>query len=71
MSRLALGRQGQNSHVCTRWHAMAGRGLTLALPHGAGPGYRPISLDVHSCTDRRKALLPTPTGGAGTRGEDR
>ena len=32
MLKFALHRQGQNSHVYTRWHAMARRGLALVLP---------------------------------------
>ena len=58
MSRFALHRQGQNSHVCTRWHAMACRGLTLVLPYSAGLGYRPTERNVSPGTDRRKGFLP-------------
>ena len=36
MSRFALDRQGQNSHVSARWHAMACRGSLLVLPNSAG-----------------------------------
>ena len=47
MSRFALHRQGQNSQVCPRWHAMACRGLTLVLPNSAGPGYRRAGLPTN------------------------
>ena len=63
MSRFALHRQGQNSHVCTRWHAMACRGSTLVLPHSAGPGHCPTERNVSPGTDRRKvSSRPWATG---------
>ena len=58
MLRFALHRQGQNSHVSPRWHAMPCRGLTLVLPHSAGRGYRPTCLNVAPYTDRRRVSLP-------------
>jgi hypothetical protein len=39
MGRFALPRQGHNSHLAPRWHALACRGLRLALPHSAGLGH--------------------------------
>ena len=47
VSRFALHRQGQNSQVCPRWHAMACGGLTLVLPNSAGPGYRRAGLPTN------------------------
>jgi hypothetical protein len=58
VSRFALHRQGQNSHVFTHCQAMPGRGLTLVLPHRAGRGYRPTDLNVSPSTDGRQGLLP-------------
>jgi hypothetical protein len=58
--RFALHRQGQSSHVCTRWHAMAGPRSLLVPPNGAGLGDRPKDLNVSPCTDRRKVFLPAP-----------
>ena len=58
MLRFALHGQGQNSHVCTRWHGMACRGLTLVLPNSARLGYRPTDLNGTPSTDSRKGFLP-------------
>jgi len=58
MLRFALHRQGQNSHVSTRCHGMACRGLPLLLPNSAGLGYRPTDLNVSPSSDRPKGLLP-------------
>ena len=71
MSRFALHRQGQNSHVCTRWHAVACRGLTPVPPHSAGLGYRPTERTVSPCTDRRKGFLPALGDRVPTLGEIR
>ena len=71
MLKFALHRQGQNSHVCTRWHAMACRGLALVLPYSAGLGYRPTELNVQPPTNRRKSLLPAPNDRVSTLGEIR
>ena len=69
MLRFALHRQGQNSHVGTRWHALDCRGVTLALPSSAGLGYRPTDLNVQPSTDRRKGFLPARNDNrAATRG---
>jgi hypothetical protein len=56
--RFALPRQGKDSHVCTRWHAMACRGSLLALLNSAGLGHRPTDLNVSPGTDRRKVFFP-------------
>jgi hypothetical protein len=56
--RFALHRQGQDSHVCPRWHAMACRGLTLVGPKRVGLGYRRAGLNVQPSTDRWKRFLP-------------
>jgi hypothetical protein len=69
--RFALYRQGQSSHVCTHWHAMAWRGSLLVLPSRAGPGYRPTDLNVQPATDRATGLLSARNGRACTRGEIR
>ena len=71
MCRFALHRQGQNSHVAARCHAMAGRGLTLVLPNSAGLGYRPTDLNVSPSTDRRKDFLPARGDRVSTLGEIR
>ena len=71
MLRFALHRQGQNSHVCTLWHAMPCRGSLLVLPNGAGLGYRPTDLHVSPSTDRRKGFLPALNDRVSTLGEIR
>ena len=71
MLRFALHRQGQNSHVSTRWHGMPCCGLTLVLPTSAGLGYRPTDLNVQPSTDRRKAFLPARNDRLSTLGEIR
>ena len=71
VSRFALHRQGQSSHVCTRWRAMACRGSLLVLPHRAGLGYRPTERDVSPSTDRRKGFLPALSDGVCTSGDVR
>ena len=58
MLRFALHRQGQNSQVSTRCHAMACRGSLLVLPNSVGLGYRRAGLNVQPSTDRRKGFLP-------------
>jgi hypothetical protein len=60
MCRYALHAQAQSSHVGTRRRAMACRALTLALPSGAGLGYRPTDLHVSPATDRARGFLPGP-----------
>jgi len=71
MLRFALHRQGQNSHVCTRWHAKPRRGLTLLQPNSAGRGYRPTDLNVSPSTDRPKGLIPARNDRVSTLGEIR
>ena len=71
MLSFALHRQRQDSQVCTRWHAMACRGLTLVLPSSVGFGYRPAGLNVRPSTDRRKGFLPALKGRVCTLGEIR
>ena len=56
--RFALHRQGQNSQVSTRCHAMPCRGSLLVLPNSVGLGYRRAGLNVQPSTDRRKGFLP-------------
>jgi hypothetical protein len=56
--RFALLRQGQKSHVLPRWHGRPCRGSLLVLPHSAGLGYRPTSLNGSPCTDGRKVVVP-------------
>ena len=58
MSRFALHRQGQNSHVCTCWAGMACRGSTLVRPQRAGLDDCPTDLKASPSTDRRKGFLP-------------
>ena len=71
MLRFALHRQGQNSHVSTRWHAMARRDLTLVPPNSAGLGYRPTNPNVSPSADRRKDFLPARNDRVSTLGEIR
>src|ERR1035437_2445949 len=56
--RFALHRQGQNSQVSTRCHAMPCRGSLLVLPNSVRLGYRRAGLNVQPSTDRRKGFLP-------------
>jgi hypothetical protein len=56
--RFALHRQGQNSQVSARCHAMPCRGSLLVLPNSVGLGYRPTGLNVQPSTDRRNGFLP-------------
>jgi len=65
----ALHRHGQDSHVCTRCHAMAARGLTLVPPNSAGLGYRPTDLNLSPSTDRRRGFLPARNDRVSTLGE--
>jgi hypothetical protein len=62
MSRFALHRQGQNSHVCPRWHDMACRGSrNYRSKHRArttGLGSRPTGCNVQPSTDSAKGFLP-------------
>jgi hypothetical protein len=69
--RFALRRQGQNSHVSTRWHGMPCRGLTLVLANSAGLGYRPTDLNTSPGTHRRKGFLPARGDRISTLGEIR
>jgi len=71
MCTFALHGQGQTSHVCTRWHAMATRSSTLALPHSARLGYRPKDLNESPSTDRPKGLPPALGDRVSTLGEIR
>ena len=71
MLRFALHRQGQNSQVSTRCHAMACRGSVLVLPDSAGLDSRPTGLNVRPSTDRRKGFLPALKGPVSTLGEIR
>jgi hypothetical protein len=57
VSRFALRRQGQNSHVCPRWHAIPCRGLALVGPQRAGLGYCRAGLNVQPVTDGQKLFL--------------
>ena len=58
MFRFALHRQGQYSHVCTRFRGAPCRGSLLVLPHRAGPGYRAMDRNVSPCAHRPKGPLP-------------
>jgi hypothetical protein len=62
MSRFALHRQGQNCHVCPRWHDMACRGSrNYRSQHRARTtrlGYRREGSNVQPSTDRAKGFLP-------------
>jgi hypothetical protein len=60
MLRFALDRQGQDSQVCARGHAMACRGSrpVLQLKKHNRFGYRRPELNVQPCTDIRKVFLP-------------
>jgi hypothetical protein len=58
MLRFALHRQGQNSQVCTRCHAIPCRGSLLVLPNSVGLGYRPTVRLLPPSTNRRKGFLP-------------
>jgi hypothetical protein len=71
MLRFALHRQGQDSHVSTRWHGMPCRGLTLVLPNSAELGYRPTDLNVSPSTERANGFLPACNDRVSTRGEIR
>ena len=71
MLRFTLDRQGQNSQVCTRCHAMACRGLTPLLPNSAGCGYRPTDLNVCPSTDNRKGFHPARSDRVSPLGESR
>ena len=75
MCRFALHRQGQNSHVCTRWHAMACRGSHNFWSNNrartTGLGYRPTGSNVNPSTDRRKGFLPARSDRVSTVGEIR
>jgi hypothetical protein len=69
MLRFALHRQGQNSQVCTRCHAMACPGSLLVPPNSVGLGYRPTGLNVRPSTDRRKGFLPALNDRVSTLGQ--
>ena len=71
MSRFALHRQGQNSHVCTRCRAMACHGSLLVLPHRGRLGYRPTERNVSPSAIRSKGLLPARSKRVATLGEIR
>ena len=75
MCRFALHRQGQNSHVCTRWHAMACRGSRTYWSNNrartTGLGYHPTASNVQPPTDRLKAFLPARSDRVSTVGEIR
>jgi hypothetical protein len=58
VSRFALHRQGQNSQVCPRWHAIPCRGLALVGPKRAGLGCCRAGLNVPPATDGPKLFLP-------------
>ena len=67
MCRFALDRQGQNSHVSTRCHAMAGRGSRTYWSDNrarrTGLGYCPTGTNVLPSTDTRKGYLPARATG--------
>ena len=75
MCRFALHRQGQHSHVSTRCHAMACRGLRNHWSHNrartTGLGYRPTGSTVQLSTDRLKVFLPARSDRVSTLGEIR
>jgi len=75
MCRFALHRQRQNSHVSTRWHAIACRGSRNYWSHNrartTGLGYRPSGSNERPSTDRRKGFLPARNDRVSTVGEIR
>ena len=75
MSRFALHRQGQNSHVWPRWHAMACRGSrNYWSKHRArttGLGCRPTGCNISPSTDRAKGFLPARSDRVSTLGDIR
>jgi len=75
MVRFALHRQGQNSYVCTRCHAMACRGSRNTWSDNrartTGPGYRPTGSNAPPSTDRRTGFLPARSDWVSTLGEIR
>ena len=72
MLRFALQRQGQNPHVCTRWHGMPCRGSRNYWPnnraHTTGLGYRPMGSKVQPSTHSPKGFLPARRDRVSTRG---
>lgn len=65
MCGFAPHRQGQYREVCSRCHNVAPARLSVALPDGAGCGYRPTEPNPQSCPERAKGFLPAlfPSGG--------
>ena len=73
MLRFALDRQGQNSQVCARSHAMACRGSrpVLQLKKHNGFGYRRPELNLQPSTEARKGFLPALGNQVSTLGVNR
>ena len=75
MCRFALHRQGQNPHVCPRWHAMACHGSRAYCSDNCarttGLGYRPTSSNPKPSTDTRKGFLPARSDRVSIPGEIR
>ena len=73
MLRFARHRQGQDSRVCTRWHARVCRGSLRhpQLPTHHRFGYRRPELTPQPCTDRRKGFLPALNDRVSTLGANR